>query len=98
MQEEEAHQEEEMSHEQEEEEVTAAEMVDEADAEMVDEEEPSDPCGEADTEGPPPLVSVGHAVSPRSWISQSQERDWYGLRRDGRVEPDLPEPTWAWGR
>ena len=57
MQEEEAHQEEEISHEQEEEEVTDAEMVDEADTEMVDEEErddpePSDPHGEADTEGP----------------------------------------------
>ena len=69
MQEEEAHLEEETSHEQEEEEVTDAEMVDEADAEMVDEEErddpePSDPCGEADTEGPP-LASVGDAVSPK---------------------------------
>ena len=69
MQQEEAHQEEEISHEQEEE-VTDAEMVDEADAEMVDEEEcddpePSDPRGEADTEGPPPLVSAGDAVSPR---------------------------------
>ena len=70
MQEEEAHQEEEISHEQEEEEVTDAEMVDEANAEMVDEEErddpePSDPCGEADTEGPPPLASMGDAVSPK---------------------------------
>ena len=69
MQEEEAHQEEEISHEQEEEEVTDAEMVDEANAEMVDEEErddpePSDPRGEADTEGPPPLASAGDAVSP----------------------------------
>ena len=57
MQEEEACQEEEISHKKEEEEVTDAEMVDEADAEMVDEEErddpePSDPHGEADTEGP----------------------------------------------
>ena len=61
MQEEEAHQEEEISHEQEEEEVT--------DAEMVDEEEhgdpgPSDPHGEADTEDPPPLDPIGDAVSP----------------------------------
>ena len=68
MQEEEARQEEEVSHEQEEE-VTNAEMVDEADTEMVDEEEcddpePSDPCGEADAEVPPPLASVGDAVSP----------------------------------
>ena len=70
MQEEEAHQQEEISHKQEEEEVTDAEMVDEANAEMVDEEEcddtePSDPHGEADTEGPPPLASVGDAVSPK---------------------------------
>ena len=42
MQEEEAHQKEEISHEQEEEEITDAEMVDEADAEMVDEEECDD--------------------------------------------------------
>ena len=60
-------QEEETSHEQEEE-VTDAEMVDEADAEMVDEEErndpePSDPRGEVDTEGLPPLDSAGDAVS-----------------------------------
>ena len=61
MQEEEACQEEEISHKQEEEEVT--------DTEMVDEEErgdpgPSDPQGEADTEDPPPLDPVGNAVSP----------------------------------
>ena len=70
MQEEEAHQEEEISHEQEEEEVTDAEMVNEADAEMVDEEEhddpePSDPRGETDTEGSPSLASAGDAVSPK---------------------------------
>ena len=75
MQEEEAHQEEEISHEQEEEEVINAEMVDEEErsdpepSEMVDEEErgdpePSDPHGEVDTEGPPPLDPVGDAVSP----------------------------------
>ena len=62
MQEEEVRLEEEISWEQEEEEVT--------DAEMVDEEEHSDPepsgChGEADTEGPPPLVSTEDAVSPK---------------------------------
>ena len=39
------------------------------DAEMVDEEEsgdpePSDPHGEADAEGPPPLNTIGDAVSP----------------------------------
>ena len=61
MQEEEAHLEEETSHKQEEEEVTDAEMVDE---EERDDPEPSDPCGEADTEGPPPLASMGDAVSP----------------------------------
>ena len=61
MQEEEAHQEEEISHKQEEEEVTNAEMVDE---EERSDPEPSDPHGEADTEGPLPLDSVGNAVSP----------------------------------
>ena len=61
MQEEEAHQEEEISHKQEEEEVTNAEMVDE---EEHDDPEPSDPHGEADTEGPPPLDPTGNAVSP----------------------------------
>ena len=62
MQEEEAHLEEEISHEQEEEEVTDAEMVDE---EEHGDPEPSDPCGEADTEGPPPLDPIGDAVSPK---------------------------------
>ena len=61
MQEEEAHQEEEISHEQEEEEVTDSEMVDE---EEHGDPEPSDPRGEADTEGPPPLDPIGNAVSP----------------------------------
>ena len=61
MQEEEACQEEEISHEQEEEEVTKAEMVDE---EERDGPEPSDPHGEADTEGPPPLDPIGDAVFP----------------------------------
>ena len=118
MQEEEAHLEEETSHEQEEEEVTDAEMVDEADDEMVDEEErddpePSDPRGEADTEGPPPLASVGDAVSPEEDAllmqqasqpedpaagSHSPRSETVRLGRDGRVEPDLPESTWAWGR
>ena len=51
MQEEEAHQEEGISHEQEEEEVTDAEMVDE---EECGDPEPSDLHGEADAEGPPP--------------------------------------------
>ena len=60
MQEEEACQEEEISHEQEEEEVTKAEMVDE---EEHGGPEPSDPHGEADTDGPPPL-DPGNAVSP----------------------------------
>ena len=61
MQEEEAHQEEEISHEQEEEEVTDAEMVDE---EERGDAEPFDPLGEADTEGIPPLDPTGDAVSP----------------------------------
>ena len=62
MQEEEAHWEEEISHEQEEEKVTDAEMVDE---EERDDPEPSNPHGEADTKGPPPLASTGKAVSPK---------------------------------
>ena len=62
MQEEEAHLEEEISHEPEEEEVTDAEMVDE---EERGDPEPSGPHGEADTEGLPPLDSVGDAVSPK---------------------------------
>ena len=60
MQEEEACQEE-ISHEQEEEDVINAEMVDE---EGCGDPEPSDPQGEADTEGIPPLDPVGDAVSP----------------------------------
>ena len=60
MQEEEAHQEEEISCEQEEE-VPNTEMVDE---EERSDPEPSDPHGEADTEGPPPLDPIGDAVSP----------------------------------
>ena len=60
MQEEEAHLEEEISQEQEEE-VTDAEMVDE---EECSDPEPSGPHGEADTEGPPPLASTEDAVSP----------------------------------
>ena len=60
MQEEEAHLEE-ISQEQEEEEVTDAEMVDE---EECSDPEPSGPCGEADTEGPPPLTSAEDAISP----------------------------------
>ena len=62
MQEEEARLEEEISHEQEkEEEVTDAEMVDE---EECGDPKPSGPCGEADTEGPPPLASAEDAVTP----------------------------------
>ena len=64
MQEEEAHQEEEISHKQEEEEVTDAEMVDE---EERGDPEPSDPHGEADTEGPPPLDPIGDVVSPEEY-------------------------------
>ena len=61
MQEEEACQEEEISHEQEEEEVTDAEMVEE---EECGDAEPSDPQGAADTEDIPPLDPAGDAVSP----------------------------------
>ena len=46
---------------QQEEEVTDTEMADE---EECGDPKPSGPCGEADTEGPPPLVSAGDAVSP----------------------------------
>ena len=63
MQEEEACQEKEISHEQEEEEVTNTEMVEE---EERGDPEPSDPHEEmeVDTEGPPPLDPIGDAVSP----------------------------------
>ena len=47
---------------QEEEEVTDAEMVEEEERSDV---EPSDPHGEADTEGPPPLDPTGDVVSPK---------------------------------
>ena len=61
MQEEKAHQEEEISHEQEEEEITDAEMVDE---EEHGDPEPSGPCEEADTEGPPPLDPAKDTEGP----------------------------------
>ena len=48
-------------HQEQEEEVTNAEMADE---EECSDPEPSGPCGEADTEGPPPLASAEDAVSP----------------------------------
>ena len=103
MQEEEAHLEEEISHEQEEEEVTDAEMIDE---EECGDPEPSGYHGEADTKGSPSLASTEDAVSlrrmpsscsrdPNPKISQSQERGRYSLRRDGRFEPHLTKPTWA---
>ena len=61
MQEEEAHQEEEIFHEQEEEEDTDAEMVEEGER---GDSEPSGPQGAAGTEDIPPLDSAGDAVSP----------------------------------
>ena len=66
--EEEAHLEEETC-QKEEEEICQEEEEEIADVEMVKEEERSDPessgpCGEADTEGLPPLVFAGDAVSP----------------------------------
>ena len=83
--EEEIHQEEEEIC-QEEEEIADIKMAEE---EECGDSEPSGPCGEADTEGLPPLVSTGDAVSPEEdallmqsststrrsngWISQPQE-------------------------
>ena len=61
MQEEEAYLEEEIPWEEEEEEVTDAEMVD---GEERGDPEPSGPCVEADTKGPPPVASTEDAVSP----------------------------------
>ena len=61
MQEEEAHQEEEIFHEQEEEEDTNAEMVEEGER---GDAEPSGPQGVAGTEDIPPLDPAGDAVSP----------------------------------
>ena len=106
IEEDEAHLEEEI-HQGEEEEI--------ADVEIVREEERGDPKssgprGEADTEGLPPLVSAGDAVSleedallmqpapqPEDPVagSQPQERNRQGLGRDGRVVPHFPEPPWA---
>ena len=75
--------------------------------------EPSGPQGVAETEDVPPLVPTGDAVSPEEDAflmqqasqpvdpaagSQPQERGRYGLWGDGQTEPNLPEPTWAWGR
>ena len=48
-------------HQEQEEEVTDVEMADE---EERGDPEPSGPCGEADTEGPPPPASTEDAVSP----------------------------------
>ena len=67
IEEDEAHLEEEI-HQQEEEEICQDEEEEITDIEMVKEEERGDPessgpCGEADTEGLPPLVSAGDAVS-----------------------------------
>ena len=61
VEEDEACMEEEIRQEQEEE-LTDTEMADE---EERGDPEPSGPCGEAGTEGPPPLVSAGDAVSPK---------------------------------
>ena len=60
MEEDKARMEEEICQEQEQE-VTDTEMADE---EERGDPEPSAPCGEADTEGPPPLASTEDAVSP----------------------------------
>ena len=111
MQEEAACQEEVISQEQGEEEGdTDAEMVEEGEC---GDGEPSGPQGAASTEDIPPLDPAGDAVSPEEDAflmqlasqpvdpatgSQPQERGRHGLGGDGRTEPDLPEPTWAWGR
>ena len=68
IEEDEAHLEEEVCQE-EEEEICQEEEEEIADVEMAEEEEHGDPessgpRGEADTEGPPPLVSAEDAVSP----------------------------------
>ena len=56
-------------HQEEEEEIHQEEEEEIADVEMAEEEECGDPessgpCGEANTEGPPPLVSAEDAISP----------------------------------
>ena len=66
IEEDEAHLEEEICQEEEEEEEEEEEI---ANVKMAEEEvhgdpESSGPCGEADTEGLPPLVSAGDAISP----------------------------------
>ena len=60
MEEDKAHLEKEI-HQEQEQEVTDIEMTDK---EECGDPEPSGPCGEADTEGPPPLASAEDAVSP----------------------------------
>ena len=111
MQEEEACQEEVIFQEQEEEGDTDAEMVEEGER---GDGEPSGPQGAAGTEDAPPLDPSGDAISPEedAFLMQQtsqpidpaagshspQERGRHGLWGDGQTEPDLPEPTWAWGR
>ena len=112
MQEEEAHQEEVIFQEQEEEEGdTDAEMVEEGER---GDGESSRPQGVAGTEDTPPLDPAGDAVSPEedAFLMQqaSQPVDLAAGSHSPRseagmvsgemagTEPDLPEPTWAWGR
>ena len=69
VEEDEARLEEEICQEEEEEICQGEEEEEIANVEMAKEEEcgdpkPSGPCGEADTEGPPPLVSAEDAISP----------------------------------
>ena len=78
MQEEEACQEEEISHEQKEEEATKVEMVDE---EERGGPEPSDPQGEADTEDIPPPDPAGDAVS--------SEEDAFLMQPAGTVSGEM---------
>ena len=96
-------------HQEEEEEIADIEMVGE---EEHGDPEPSGPHGEADTEGLPPLVSAGDAVSPEEDAllmqpapqpedpaagSHSPRSETGSLGRDGRVMPHLPKPPWARG-
>ena len=111
MQEEEARQEEVISQEREEEEGdTDVEMMEEGER---DDGKPSGPQGVAEAEEVSPLVSAGDAVSPEEDAflmqqasqpvdpaagSHSPRSEAGSLWGDGQTEPNLPEPTWAWGR
>ena len=114
IEEDEACQEEEICQEEEE---ICQEEVEIANVEMAKEEErgdpePSGPCGEADTKGPPPLIYTGDAISPEQDAllmqpspqpedpvagSHSPRSKTGMVSGDGRVTPTLPKPPWARG-